>query len=169
MYEDDYMDAFEETYEPENEEAYYEENHEEYADKAYEEEFEEAQSTTPATMSLDARRRFAELHNNRGFYPVVALTDSAASSNPTASQRPYPPCAKGGKGKGKGQGPKSPPQKGDAKSRGRSALNQAKPGHLAAQCTQKRSTTNSPTNAAKKAKAETAMMVQIEMKDYQRI
>ena len=192
MHEDDYMDDPEETYEPEYDEAYYEETQEEYADEAYDEEFgdetanytgydedypdqEDPEYEEAYATYLDARRRFAELRNNRGFYPVVALTDGATSSSPTSSQRPYPPRSKGGKGKGKGQGSKSPPQKGDAKSRGRTALNQAKtclrcgPGHFAAQCTQKRSTTNSPTNSAKKAKAENAMMVQFEMKDYQRI
>ena len=93
----------EETYEIENEEAYYEEGYEEYADEAYDEEpddetvnytaydedypdeedpeYEEAYATY-----LDARRRFAELRNNRGFYPVVALTDSPTSSSTSTAQ-----------------------------------------------------------------------------------
>ncbi|CAK9074702.1 Copia protein, partial [Durusdinium trenchii] len=50
---------------------------------------------------LDARRRFAELKTNRGYYPVVALADPSPSSS-AQSQRPYPPKGKGSKGsKGK--------------------------------------------------------------------
>ena len=45
---------------------------------------------------LDARRRFAELKTNRGYYPVVALADPSPSSS-AQSQRPYPPKGKGSK------------------------------------------------------------------------
>ena len=122
---------------------------------------------------LDARRRFAELKTNRGFYPVVALTDTNAAHG-TSFQRPIPPKSKG---KGSKSKSKPPPQKGDAKSRGKAATtSMAKPGtclrcgqlgHYAAQCPQtaKRSTTTTSTSSSKKTKGETGMMVSIEMKD----
>ena len=62
---------------------------------------------------LDARRRFAKLKTNRGFYPVVALTDTNAAHG-TSFQRPVPPKSKG---KGSKSKSKPPPRKGDAKSR----------------------------------------------------
>ena len=123
---------------------------------------------------LDARRRFAELKANRGFWPVVALSPDHASSS--ANQRPYSPqrphaAAKGGK-KGKGKTSKgktfgkgsTPPQKGDAKSRGKAALGTDsgsiiclrcnQPGHYAVDCPQKatrqgNSGNNSPTKRTK--------------------
>ena len=126
---------------------------------------------------LDARRRFAELKTNRGYYPVVALADPSPSSS-AQSQRPYPPKGKGSKGsKGKNTS-RSPPQKGDAKSRGKAALSSSsfnkntclrcgQPGHFAAQCPQKRTTpSNSASPTSKKSKGErNALMVNFAMKD----
>ena len=95
---------------------------------------------------LDARRRFAEIKSNRGFWPVVAMPPDATS--PSSSQRPFAPgpSRKGNSKSGKGYGGKNrqsnrpSPQKGDAKSRGKAALGSTsafcfkcnQPGHLAA-------------------------------------
>ena len=72
---------------------------------------------------LDARRQFANLKAAHGYYPVVALTSTAdlqgASSSSATTQRPLSKGGKGKKGKSKG---KSPPQKGPALQRGRTAL-----------------------------------------------
>ena len=92
---------------------------------------------------LDARRQFANLKAARGFYPVVtvALTGSelptSSSSSTATTQRPIMKGGKGKKGKGKG---KSPPQKGSALMRGRTALDTmqcfkcGRFGHAAAEC-----------------------------------
>ena len=81
----------EDTYDPEDDELLLY-NEDDYPD-CDDPEWEECYATY-----LDARRRFAELRNNRGFYPVVALTDQGTPSTPSSSQRPLPP-----RGKGKGQ------------------------------------------------------------------
>ena len=78
---------------------------------------------------LDARRQFANLKAARGYYPVVALAPGSDGTSPS-SQMPRSPKGKGkggfprrkGKGKGKGRGP--PPQKGSAKSRAQSVMEQ---------------------------------------------
>ena len=107
---------------------------------------------------LDARRRFAEIKSNRGFWPVVAMNPEAAS--PSSSQRPFTPSTnrKGASKSSKGYGGKSrqtrpPPQKGDAKSRGKAATGTTtltcfkcnQPGHTAANCP--RNTSTSSTSA----------------------
>ena len=107
---------------------------------------------------LDARRRFAEIKSNRGFWPVVAMPPDAS---PSSSQRPFTPgtSRKGTSKSGKGYGGKnrqtnrSPPQKGDAKSRGKAASGSSttvcfkcnQPGHLAANCPKNTSSTSTST------------------------
>ena len=109
---------------------------------------------------LDARRQFANLKAARGFYPVVALAGSdmptSSSSSTATTQRPIMKGGKGKKGKGKG---KTPPQKGSALARGRTALDTmqcfkcGRFGHAAAECpmnkgsqSPKRAKTDSTTN-----------------------
>ena len=97
IYEDDTTDAPKKTYEIENEEVYYEEG---YMKSLLKRHMNKSLMTRSSTTYLDGRRRFGELRNNRGFYPVVALTDSPTSSSTSTAQRPFPPRSKGGKGKG---------------------------------------------------------------------
>ena len=105
---------------------------------------------------LDARRQFANLKAARGYYPVVALTTPTdlpgASSSSTLQQRPVTKGSKGKKGKSKG---KSPPQKGGALQRGRTALETmqcfkcGRYGHAAADCPM-----NKGSQSPKRAKTE---------------
>ena len=113
---------------------------------------------------LDARRRFAEIKSNRGFWPVVAMPPDAAS--PSSSQRPFTPSSspsrKGSSKSGKGYGGKNrytnrpPPQKGDAKSRGKAASGTTsticykchQPGHTAINCP--KNSNNSPSTSTKR-------------------
>ena len=78
---------------------------------------------------LDARRQFANIKAARGYYPVVALAPGSDGPS-TSSQMPRSPKGKGKggfprrKGKGKGKGRGSPPQKGSAKSRAQTVMDQ---------------------------------------------
>ena len=137
LYEDE--QAFEEYEDPEatyggpDDELYYQE--EPWTDD-FDPQLEEAYATY-----LDARRQFASLKAARGYYPVVALTGTSdlpgSSSSSAATQRPVVKGGKGKKGKSKG---KSPPQKGPALQRGRTALDSmqcfkcGRYGHAAADC-----------------------------------
>ena len=134
-YQENYDDTLEELYDAADYELELQEGDEEYEGAYYEEEgiddeqaFTNQEDDLPdmddpeweecyATY-LDARRRFAELKTNRGFCPVLALTDTNAAHG-TGPQRPYPPKSKGKGSKSKNRSP--PPQKGDAKSRGKAA------------------------------------------------
>ena len=117
---------------------------------------------------LDARRQFANLKAARGYYPVVALTSPAdlqgTSSSSTSTQRPVSKGGKGKKGKGKG---KSPPQKGNALQRGRTALDSmqcfkcGRFGHAAADCPMNKGTSSpkrAKTDASPKSSGHAFMM-----------
>ena len=123
---------------------------------------------------LDARRQMANLRASRGFYPVVALTDTSSlpSSSPT-SQAPISPKGRGkGKSKskkGRGKGPSKwqtkggqIPQRGQAASS--KCLKCGQPGHWAANCPQKgtsttRSSPATSTSPVKKAKTDGSAMM----------
>ena len=137
-YDEEYFYEDEEHYEAVDDEAY-EETY--YQDGSYfeTEEYEGTSDGDPQLEEayatyLDARRQFANLKAARGYYPVVALApgigNDQASMSPS-SQGPRPPKGKGKgfgsrrpKGKGKGKKGGYVAQKGSAKSRASSFLDQ---------------------------------------------
>ena len=141
-----------------------------YGDDTWESEFPEGgdpETEEAFATYLDARRRFAELKANRGFWPVVALSPEGQASTAAATQRPHAPKPTKGKGKGKSKAKGNrppPPQKGDAKSRGKAAFNAdviclrcSQPGHYAADCPQRhtRPSGSNSSSPAKKTKTAT--------------
>ena len=153
------------AFDPEDDMAYYEDD--QYLEDlpGYEDdvEYEEAYATY-----LDARKRFAELKTNRGFYPVVALApdgNAGTAPPPRQHQRPRPPTKGAGKGKRVGsKGTGKIFQKGSAKARGKAAMSGPRtclrcgsPDHLVADCPQQRQPP--PTPSPQKRPREQVNMV----------
>ncbi|CAJ1372449.1 unnamed protein product [Effrenium voratum] len=152
-----------------NEEIYFDEDHK----YTYDEDEEEAYATY-----IDARKKLAEHRSARGYYPVVALTDtnalpvtSTSSSLPSHGGRGKSSKGKHSKSKGKGVGGR-PPQKGSASQRARDALPPGtkclrcgQPGHWAAQCPQN-SQPNSPNKRPKPADSMVAQEETAYLEDH---
>ena len=155
-----YDDSWWETFD--SDAVYYQDDGDEPEQEFDTEEFDEAYAS-----HVDARKRFNDLKLSRGFLPVVALQDSAASSSSTTSQqRPYKGMGKGKKGKSKGKGrgstyrfDRAPAKQPDPKGRARSALAPAcmrcgSSSHKTAQCTQTSSPKPATTATGKRQAVE---------------
>ena len=118
---------------------------------------------------LDARRRFAEVKAGRGYYPVVAMVDTAGTQMPitTTPAKGKTPKGKGkpkGHSKGKPGGARGPPlpAKGMARADSTRCLRCGQVGHWASQCPkppapQTGSTPGSPNKRPKQGSAMMAM------------